>query len=269
LTTSPKFEKIILPITERTHMPNWVFNGLTIEGNPSEVNDLVAQLNRPFKKVADNWNLETHEMEKKLYTYPNPVFAFHNIYNHIEDGVSDEVYEGQPDHTLPIQEAMQFKTNDWYSWNVRNWGTKWDVAVGADDKYPDTNTEGPVPNGENLVVHYNFNTAWSPPHPAIAKLSSQYPTLLFTLSYEEETGWGGECEFLRGEMISESDYGSMCRDCEATDCMEYCENDCGEICSECNYLGEADLECVAECDTHKVYLDDEHVPEYRKAEING
>jgi len=51
--------------------------------------------------------------------------------------------------------------------------------------------------------------------------------------------------------------------------MEYCENDCGEICSECNYLGEADLECVAECDTHKVYLDDEHVPEYRKVEING
>jgi hypothetical protein len=29
-------------------MPNWVFNGLTIECNPSEVNDLVEQLNKPF-----------------------------------------------------------------------------------------------------------------------------------------------------------------------------------------------------------------------------
>jgi hypothetical protein len=31
-------------------------------------------------------------------------------------------------------------------------------------------------------------------------------------------------------------------------------------------MGEADLECVAECEDHKIYLDDEHVPEYRKVE---
>ncbi len=249
-------------------MPNWVFNGLTIEGNPSEVNDLVAQLNKPFAQVHDSWNMEAGQMQKKQTTYTNPVFAFYNIYNYIEDGVSDYEYLQQPDHKLPITEAMQFKTNDWYNWNVRNWGTKWDVAVSSDDEYPETNTEGPITNGDNLVVHYNFNTAWSPPHPAITKLSSQYPTLLFTLSYEEETGWGGECEFLRGEMISESDYGSMCRDCEATDCMEYCDNDCGEICNECNYLGEADLDCVAECDIHKIYLDKNHVPDYRMDQIN-
>ena len=247
-------------------MPNWVYNGLTIEGNPSEVNDLVEQLNRPFKKIADNWNPESGNMEKKLYTYPNPVFAFHNIWNHIEAGISDEDYTSQPDHTLPIAEAMQFKTNDWYSFNVREWGTKWDVAVGADDKYPDTYVEGPTQNGDNLVVYYNFNTAWSPPMPAIAKLSSQYPTLLFTLSYEEETGWGGECEFLRGEQISISEYENKCRDCESEDTLSYCENDCGEICEKCHWLGEADLECVAECDEHKIYLDDEHVPEYRKVE---
>jgi hypothetical protein len=100
---------------------------------------------------------------------------------------------------------------------------------------------------------------------ALSKLSAQYPTLLFTLSYEEETGWGGECEFLRGEVISESEYDNMCRDCDATDQMEYCDNECGEICSNCNWLGEADLEAVAECQTHKIYLDTK-VPEYRKAE---
>ncbi len=248
-------------------MPNWVYNGLTIEGNPSEINDLVEQLNRPFKNVHDSWNMETGEMQKKLFTYPNPVFAFHNIWNHIEAGISDEDYMSQPDHTLPIAEAVQFKTNDWYSFNVREWGTKWDVAVGADDKYPETYIEGPTPNGDNLVVYYNFNTAWSPPYPALQKLSSQYPTLLFTLSFEEETGWGGETEFLRGEVISESDYESKCRDCEAEDTLDYCENDCGQICSKCNWLGEADLDCVKECQTHKVYLDSEHVPDYRMEQI--
>jgi hypothetical protein len=250
-------------------MPNWCFNGLTIEGNPEQVNKLVEQMNQPYKQVHDSWNMESGQMEKKLSTYPNPVFAFHNIYNHIQDGVSEEVYLGQPPSDIPIEEAMQCKTNDWYNWNVRNWGTKWDVAVGDNEAYSDTYIEGPTPNGENLVVYYNFHTAWSPPYPAMEKLSAQYPKLLFTLSYEEETGWGGEAEFLRGKMISESTYENKCRDCDEIDTLDYCDNDCGEICSSCNYLGEADLDCVKECQTHKVYLDEEHIPTYRKEALNN
>ena len=256
-------------------MPNWVYNGLTIEGNPEQVKSLREQLNRPFTSVHDSWNIETGKMEKKLVTYPNPVFAFHNIINHTDQGISDEVYHSQPVRSeLDINDPNWWadtqeksnKDNSWYNWNVRNWGTKWDVAVSSGEEFPDTYVEGPTPNGENLVAYYNFNTAWSPPMPAIAELSKQYPSLLFTLSYEEEQGWGGECEFLRGEMISISEYENKCRDCDAENTMEYCENDCGEICSKCNYMGEADLDCVAECQTHKVYLDEDHVPEYRLAE---
>ncbi len=94
------------------------------------------------------------------------------------------------------------------------------APVSSEDQYPDTNMED-APNGDNHVVHYNFNTAWSRPMSALQKLSAQYPTLLFTLSYEEETGWGGELEILRGEVISESEYDNMCRDCESTNTMEY------------------------------------------------
>lgn len=243
-------------------MPNWVFNGLTIEGNPDDVKALVEQMNKPYTQVHDNWNTESGQMEKQLVTYPNPVFAFHNIFNHIQDGVSDEVYLGQPvrsdlDVSNPNWWAdtveKSSKDNSWYNWNNRNWGTKWDVGL-TEDSYKNTYMEGPTPNGNNSVVYYNFDTAWSPPVPALEKLSAQYPKLLLTLSYEEETGWGGEMELLRGEVISNSEYESKCRDCDAEDCMEYCENDCGEICSSCNYMGEADLENVAECQTHKIYL---------------
>ena len=231
-------------------MPNWCYNGLTIEGNPSEINDLVAQLNRPFKKIADNWDIKTQKMQVQLHTYPNPVFAFHNIYNHLEDNVPDEEYIKQPDHSLPIKEALEFKGNHWYDWNVRNWGTKWDVAVGADDKYPDTYIEGPTKNGDNLVVYYNFNTAWSPPVPAIEKLSAQYPTLLFTLSYEEETGWGGELEVLRGEVISDSSYEWKCRNCDAElEETPYCEDCDYDTCPACGW-GEPD----EMCQTHSVQL---------------
>jgi len=256
-------------------MPNWCFNGLTVEGNPDLVNDLVRIMNRPFVMIHDNWNMETREMEVKQTTYPNPVFAFHNIWNHRQENIDDLEYVKQPQSSKLSTDNQEWwkdmqeiaKTdNSWYNWNVRNWGTKWDVAVSSDNEYPDTYMEGPVENGENSVVYYNFNTAWSPPMPAMEKLSAQYPSLLFTLSYEEETGWGGECKFLRGEMISESDYENKCRDCDSENTMEYCDNDCGEICSNCNYMGEADLDQVAECDTHKVYLDDDHVPDYRKVE---
>ena len=233
-------------------MPNWVFNGLTIEGSPEEINKLVTQMNQPFKKIADNWNMETQQMEVKLFTYPNPVFAFHNIYNHEQAGISNEEYIKQPDHTLPIAEAMKFSGNHWYDFNVREWGTKWDVAVDPDNKYPDTYIEGPTPNGDNLVVYYNFNTAWSPPMPAIEKLSKQYPTLLFTLSYEEEQGWGGECEFLRGEMISQSEYGWKCRECDNEEEEQpYCEECDFDTCPSCGY-NEADEPCTAHREEAKV-----------------
>ena len=215
-------------------MPNWVFNGLTIEGNPDSVKKLMEQMNKPFKMVHDSWNLETHQQEKKLTTYPNPVFAFHNIYNYLDAGITDEEYLAQPPRDIPLAEQMQFKTNDWYSFNVREWGTKWDVAVHSEDKYPDTTVEDTA-NGENHVVHYNFQTAWSRPMPALIKLSAQYPDLLFTLSYEEETGWGGELEILRGEVISESEWDNQCRECDGTDCLVYDDEKGVDVCQKCGY----------------------------------
>jgi hypothetical protein len=238
-------------------MPNWVYNGLTIEGKPESVKSLMNQLNQPFTRMHDEWDMTTQSMGYKQYLYSNPVFSFWNIIKPTDL----DAYNKQPEHKP--NEPITFDGNDWYNWNIRNWGVKWDVAVSNDDKYPETNMEE-AENGENYVVHYNFNTAWSRPLPVLFKLSEQYPDLLFTHSYEEETGWGGEMEILRGVPISESEYDNQCRDCDAINCMEYCEEaDCGEICNVCHWLGEADLEAVAECQTHAIYLETK-VPDYRK-----
>lgn len=236
-------------------MPNWVYNGLTIEGNPEQVDKLVEQMNKPFvDSIKPNGDLAYSIQQRK---YVNPIFSFRNIVAPTDL----DAYHSQP--VFPEKFSLAFEGSDWYNFNNREWGTKWDVAVAEGDEHPTTYMEGPVANGDNKVVYYNFETAWSRPLPALQKLSAQYPTLLFTLSYEEETGWGGEMEFLRGEIISESEYDSMCRDCDAKDQMEYCENECGEICNVCHWLGNADLDSVAECETHKVYLETK-VPEYRK-----
>jgi hypothetical protein len=237
-------------------MPNWVYNGLTIEGNAEQVKSLIVQMNKPFvDSIKPNGDLAFSIQQRK---YINPIFSFRNIIAPTDM----EAYHSVP--VFPEQFSLAFEGNDWYNFNNREWGTKWDVAVAEGDEYPTTTIEE-AENGENYVVHYNFETAWSRPVPAIQKLSNQYPNLLMTLSYEEETGWGGEMEFLRGEIISESEYDNMCKDCDATNTLEYCENDCGEICSTCHWLGDANLSEVAECDEHKIYLDTK-VPEYRKVQ---
>ena len=240
-------------------MPNWCYNSLTIEGDKKQIKAIKEQLNKPFKQSHDSWDKETKEMRLVETLYPNPVFAFHNIYNHTQEGISDEEYLKQPDHKQPLEEALMFKGNHWYDWNVRNWGTKWDVAVSHNDEYPDTE----LTDESKTLLAYRFNTAWSPPTEAISKLSEQYPDLDFELSYEEETGWGGLLQFEAGNINEIETYDNKCRDCDTNNSMEYCDNDCGEICNECHYMGEADLECVAECPTHKIYLDEDHVPEYR------
>lgn len=258
MTEFPDFGIIVLRPTERTPMPNWVYNSLSIEGSKELIADVKHMLNKPFKKSHDSWNMANSQMEISETAYSNPIFAFHNIYNHIQDGVSDEEYLKQPDHSLPLEESLMFKGNHWYDWNVRNWGTKWEVGVSDDDKYPETE----LMEEDETSLSYRLNTAWSPPVPAIIKLSEQYPDLDFNLYYQEETGWGGETQFKNGFITNDENYESKCMDCDSLDTLEYCDNDCGQICSECNYMGEADLDQVAECEDHKIYLD--NVPEYRK-----
>ena len=99
------------------------------------------------------------------------------------------------------------------------------------------------PNGENQVLVYKFQTAWGIPEEALITLSKQFPTLLFTLSYEEETGWGGEIEFLRGKGTVLSDYGWCCRNCGHEEAeTPYCEECDYDMCPSCGY-GEPDEMC--------------------------
>lgn len=235
-------------------MPNWVYNSLTIEGNAQDIASIKEQLNKPFSKEHDSFDRETKEMKRKTFEYNNPVFAFWNIIKPTDM----EAYENQPVRSEKSindpdwwadTQRLSDMDNSWYNWNHRNWGTKWDVAVSDDEQYPET--EITIDSADTLG--YRFNTAWSPPIVVIETLSRQYPNLNFNLSYEEETGWGGEVELADGNMDILEDYESKCRDCDEINCLEYCENGCGEICSKCMYLGEADMECVKECEEHREF----------------
>lgn len=224
-------------------MPNWVYNTLTVEGDPETVHKMRDQLNQPFKQsIQANGDLA---YSVKEINYSNPVFAFWNIIAPTDL----EAYHKQPDFTAD----KPFAGDDWYNWNSNNWGVKWDVAVSDEDKYSSTELLQDVPNGENQVLVYRFDTPWGLPIFALEKLSAQYPTLLFTLSYEEETGWGGEDEFIKGEHIEGASWNWQCWECDykETDEPPYCEDCQFDMCPNCGH-GEPTDEDRATCQTHKV-----------------
>ena len=223
-------------------MPNWVFNSLVVSGEKSELDKMVAQLNQPFEKhfPDSKWNEEKKEWDKipSVQVYDNPVFAFWNIVKptDLEAYYGEEVYKKQPlepeDFMTEFVRSMK-EDQDWYHWNCRNWGTKWDVAVDNKSDYSDTQ----ITFNDDGSVMYHFQTAWSPVGEVLMKLSEMYPTLEFDYEYEEEQGWGGRCTFEGGEDIaceqwdipeSHSDYKALDRECscEYDDSPEYWYEDC-------------------------------------------
>ena len=188
-------------------MPNWVFNNLRVEGNQLDIARVKKQLNTPFSRTYKDFGFQGGKSVSiwKEATYDNPIFSFWNIIKPEDmDAYINEPSTGVPDN--PEDPDSWFKSNNWYDWNVRNWGTKWDVAVENSDEYPETQI---LDEGE-LFINYKFDTAWAPPIPAIEKLSKQHSRVVFTLNYEEETSWGGEIVFRNGIMEELNKYEFRC-----------------------------------------------------------
>ena len=223
-------------------MPNWVFNSLVVSGEQSALDKMVEQLNQPFvRHFPDHkFNQETKNWEDfpDVQTYDNPVFAFWNI---VKPTDLDAYYGNQvfakkqlePEDFMTEFVRSMKEDQDWYHWNCRNWGTKWDVCATNGDQYSDTRMEI-TDDGD---VMYHFNTAWSPVGEVLIKLSEQHPTLNFDYEYEEEQGWGGTCTFKGGQDIacdeydspmSHSDHKERDKDCqcEYDDSPEYWYQDC-------------------------------------------
>ena len=173
-------------------MPNWVFNQLIIEGSEEDITKVKAQLNKPFTTQLSE--------DKEPTLYSNPVIAFWNIIAPPEDKI--EEYFGV--HGYADGEKQGDTEYNWYNFNRSKWGTKWDIGVADEVKYSETE----LLEESDTELNYKFNTAWSPPTPVIEELSRQYPEVTIILSYEEESEWGGEIEYLAGEEVSISEYDS-------------------------------------------------------------
>jgi hypothetical protein len=82
------------------------------------------------------------------------------------DTVAGSFGTGPEQEALLLKEASnlaKYGHKNWYDWCVANWGTKWDVGANGQPAQ-DLGTE----IGQGLIL--NFESAWSPPIEAYAKL---------------------------------------------------------------------------------------------------
>lgn len=90
---------------------------------------------------------------------------------------------------------------NWYEWNIANWGTKWDVN--------DTDVEY---KADSIVIH--VETAWSPPFQWAKRASRRIADLNIVIKYREPgmqfcgtyTALNGRAENIEEEFISSYDY---------------------------------------------------------------
>ena len=74
--------------------------------------------------------------------------------------------------------------HDWYSWNLNNWGVKWD-AVRPTAKY------------DLLTITFSFDSPWGCPEQFVRELSKLYPNANFEMvsgSIENDTHYEFTCE---------------------------------------------------------------------------
>tara|TARA_R100001510_G_C7646258_1_gene203558 strand:+ start:120 stop:728 length:609 start_codon:yes stop_codon:yes gene_type:complete len=137
-------------------MPNWFYFSLSVRGKKEDVEQFVENV-----KGSEKYETEGREFDFNHFI-PQPK----NIYR-------------EPLSLDKEKELEKSGIPNWYTWNIDNWGTKWNAV--CDD-------EESVGIQESPHEHtYRLRTAWSFPSPVISEMIDMYPNLDFEIEGEEES----------------------------------------------------------------------------------
>lgn len=157
-------------------MPNWCENKLVIS-TPNEKG--IEELQK-FKKMA------------KRGKNPLSLGRFIIIPKELKNTES-------PNRNNREQMIKLYGAEDWYHWNLLNFGTKWDIE------------DAILMLEQPYTLEYQFDTAWSPPDEGIKKIARIFKNLLFELNYYETgANFRGYLE-VQGKNIIEERYWNMTR----------------------------------------------------------
>lgn len=140
-------------------MPNYVKNNVRFTGTKKQI---IEFFNKYFKEKKDN--------QFDDYTH---FFDFNNVIK-----TPDDIFQGN----LGSEEREKYGDKNWYDWNLKNWGTKWNSC---ENQYDDIEVLSDKPDAI-LQYDFSFQTAWSTPEPVITKLMLDNPELLIEVDYADE-----------------------------------------------------------------------------------
>jgi hypothetical protein len=101
------------------------------------------------------------------------------------DAIEAELNKENKDDVALFQSLRprpETENDDWYGWNINNWGTKWEASIYDFERLDDNN------------IRVNFDTAWGPP---IALYDYLFENGYDTTAYYDECGMAfcGKYEF--------------------------------------------------------------------------
>jgi hypothetical protein len=201
-------------------MPNWVYNYANVSGKREDLLAFAEKARQPHETlwITSEWqfdeklgkNVKVPDSERKIEPQvetPNAISFWNFIrpadkdlplyFGHIKTE-KPEGYEDW-DFAQKMDYDLRFTGSDWYDWNVREWGTKWDA--GQDELENDLDK---LEANDTLV--YRYETAWSIPEPVMRAMVEQHPELTFHFECEEEQGWGAEFEGNDGELSTTKEW---------------------------------------------------------------
>ena len=176
-------------------MPNHCSNETTIHGPKAALDDFMARL-VPGLGMAGTFHPIPQALKDTPSTicsaepHPNWLVMLNNgeMTQEWYDLLVKDNAEGYARQQANIAE---YGHADWYSWCVKNWGTKW----GDYDLIVDRTSD------EYIVVRYT--TAWAPMLEALQYISDLFPNLTFLTTYDESgMCFCGAAAHYRGEMVA-------------------------------------------------------------------
>jgi hypothetical protein len=175
-------------------MPNWVMNELTcIFQTPEEYNAFKEKANPesfynsfiPMPPVlegtqsphvdVDKFIIQYNEENDTKYTTLEQIASFGNDWNKV---IALHAMQN-------IKAFEETGYHDWYSWNLTNWGVKWDAVRCTSKELQDFNT-----------IIFTFDSPWGTPEHFVRQLSSLYPNATFEMvsgSIENDTHYEFTC----------------------------------------------------------------------------
>jgi hypothetical protein len=200
-------------------MPNHISTNLEVTGTPKVIDEFIKRAAYKYEngETAIFTFGSFHPCPKELHEVSSPVRIvsqeeYDKFKAELEIKIAALKAEGKdPDYFIgnPITEEMRqtylahLGADNWYDWQVANWGTKWD-CYGHSNEW--TRTTNPNDDTQETIKCF-YMTAWSPATAALTTISAMYPTLTFKHSYADEGGGFIGYEVIQdGKVIEEVEY---------------------------------------------------------------